>query len=119
MIDKKGRARKIPYNSYGRELEILLEERFMSLDDATTQLRVFKVFESLNRSTLYRWCTTPKENSPRAFYALEILKNTPKISAPKEMVRGWIERLQNCDERLRVMRREVQEVIAQLTFHQQ
>lgn len=108
-----------PTNNFGREFMSALEERHKNLNNAIAILRAYPQFTKLNRSTLYRWMHIPDEEvSARAKLALDTLKNTPRISARTELVQGWILKLNELDAKLRSVRREIQEVVAQLTFHQ-
>lgn len=106
-------------NEWGVKFERLLEEKQLSYREVIAVLRLHKIFFNIARTTIYFWMYhTEGKMPPKAWVALDILQDAPKVSASAEVMSGWIEKMRDLDERLRIMRKDVQDITAQLTFHQ-
>ena len=106
-------------NEWGVKFERLLKEKQLSWREVITILRLHKMFSNICRTTIYRWMAYDEEKiPPNARVALNILQNAPKVNASAEVMLGWIERMKDLEERLHIMRKDVQDILAQLTFHQ-
>lgn len=115
---RRGRVAEKPLNEWGKAFEAVLLEKQLTIEDALKRLIMDPAFAKLNRSTLHRWCTIPYVSlPPRAYTALEIIKQRPSIDASAEAIQQWMEKLMRLDEQMGAMRTELKILIAQLSFH--
>lgn len=118
MYSNKGKPSTKEPNEWGKAFAATLLEKGLTIDDALKLFTLQPYFAKLNRSTLYRWgAISDVKVPPRAYAALEMLKQRPTINASNETISQWMEKLTRIAEEFDTMRTEIRIVIAQLSFH--
>ena len=96
---------------------MVLLERHLTVDDALKVLKLQHAFQKLNRSTLYRWSYVSDASvPPRAYFALETLRQPPTIGASNETIQQWMDKLTALVDQLGKMQMELKILAAQISF---